>query len=621
MKHSIMKIREHFIEPIISGLKIHEYRLATPERRRLSSGDILILVSNTNPNNYVLVQILATTIFKNWEDALDKNWVSDFHGLFNSKEEVLKECKRFYTKSEVDEYGIISYRIQPLIKNYKNSRVLLDTNIFIQRESSNNVSIDVNKMFRWFEKLNIKKYIHQDTVDELKSNYDETIRNTMLAKTNSYVAIEPKTKHDDYFEEIINKYSKNRNDIIDNNLLLQAYNHEVDYLITDDRKMLLKAKDLFINNFVMSTQEFISKIEALYPENIEYDVLSIKKKKFGSYDIENDFFDSLRQDYGGLSFDEWYKKKYDEDIYTFEENGKLMGFLYLKVEDESEDYSNISPCFEKKRRLKVGTFKIVRQGLRLGERFFKIIFDNALKNYVDEVYVTMFENKRNEVIHLMNSMMEFGFEKWGYKSSENGEEIVLVKSMRTYNFEKDAKYNYPLIKQKNINYGFLPIESSYHSNLFPDLHLKNENMSISEKNACSYAIEKIYICKKGDLIKLKNGDLMCIYMISNLDPKKYRSVVTGLAIFEEVIKPKTKDEFLNICKNKTVFSADELEQYYDRGIYRYIVKLLFYKAFDNKILLKDLRELNIVDNASGPQYSTIINEEQFNKINEIGNEV
>ena len=48
------------------------------------------------------------------------------------------------------------------------------------------------------------------------------------------------------------------------------------------------------------------------------------------------------------------------------------------------------------RRLKVGTFKVESTGFRLGERFIKIIFDNALHRNVDEIYVTLFTDRESQ---------------------------------------------------------------------------------------------------------------------------------------------------------------------------------------------------------------------------------
>lgn len=111
--------------------------------------------------------------------------------------------------------------------------------------------------------------------------------------------------------------------------------------------------------------------------------------------------------------------------------------MYLKTEDKNEKYDDISPKFPSKNRLKVGTFKIISTGFRLGERFLKIIFDNARKFNVDEIYVTLFENKREEVKQLKRFMESWGFRKWGYK--DNGE-AVLVKSMIDYDNNESPKF-------------------------------------------------------------------------------------------------------------------------------------------------------------------------------------
>ena len=98
-------------------------------------------------------------------------------------------------------------------------------------------------------------------------------------------------------------------------------------------------------------------------------------------------------------------RKYDEEAYITisSKNGLLLSFLYLKIEDKNEPYSDIEPPFSPKKRLKIGTFKVINNGFRLGERFMKIIFDHALINKVEEVYVTIFD-KREEQIRLIEML-------------------------------------------------------------------------------------------------------------------------------------------------------------------------------------------------------------------------
>jgi hypothetical protein len=348
---------------------------------------------------------------------------------------------------------------------------------------------------------------------------------------------------------------------------------------------------------------------------INYPVLSVKLTKIGTLDIKDSFFDSLREDYEGIKFNKWFLNKSNEDAYVFNNAKGLQGFLYLKIENEDEDYSDIEPSFKPLRRLKVGTFKINSTGLRVGERFIKIIIDYALKSKVDEIYVTLFENRRDEVKALMNLMMSWGFTRWGYKHS-NGE-LVLVKKMHNYyDDSKDPKFNYPFTKN-NIHYGLLPIESQWHTDLFPDLYLRSEDMSLYEERPCGYAVEKIYVCKGIPAI-LAPGDVMVIYRMANRYPARYYSVASGYCIIQEIKHTYSFDEYKSLCSNKSVFNDNQLNDLYYNYGRRTVIKLLYVKSLEKKVIYGDMLYNNIVNENDGPRLSTLLTKEQFNKLLEIG---
>ena len=165
---------------------------------------------------------------------------------------------------------------------------------------------------------------------------------------------------------------------------------------------------------------------------MNYKVLNVQKLKFGRINLEDNFFESLKEDYKG--FDKWFIKKYDEEAYiTVNSNNRLLlSFLYLKIEKNDENYYDITPSFSPKKRLKVGTFKVINNGFRLGERFMKVIFDNALKNQVDEIYVTIYD-KRDEQKRLIDLLEIWGFVHWGKKN----EELVYVRDFS----KKTDEYN------------------------------------------------------------------------------------------------------------------------------------------------------------------------------------
>jgi hypothetical protein len=145
-------------------------------------------------------------------------------------------------------------------------------------------------------------------------------------------------------------------------------------------------------------------------------VLAVRRMHFGQVDLHSEFFNSFREDYGGPAFDKWFNRKADDTAYVCYEGETLTAFLYLKREGPEENYADVEPRFHPKRRLKIGTFKVELNGFKLGERFLKIVFDNAIRQRVDEVYVTIFP-KRIEQQRLVRLLEDFGFTHHGKKKT------------------------------------------------------------------------------------------------------------------------------------------------------------------------------------------------------------
>ena len=149
------------------------------------------------------------------------------------------------------------------------------------------------------------------------------------------------------------------------------------------------------------------------------------------------------------------------------------------------------------------------------------------------------------------------------------------------------------------------------------MHLKNENIKIFD-SACSYAVEKIYVSGYKS-IDFPSGTLMCVYRMADYN-KKYKSVVTGICVLNEVVFSKTVDEFVNICKNKSVFSEEELRKFYNTKKYRTIIKILFLNGFENKVNLDSLYKNSVLyEKGKGPRINTEISKEKYDILLTLGN--
>lgn len=119
-------------------------------------------------------------------------------------------------------------------------------------------------------------------------------------------------------------------------------------------------------------------------------------------------------------------------------------------------------------RLKVGTFKIEAHNTKLGEQFVKKIVVAALHIDADEIYVTIYR-KHEGLIRLLK---RYGFLVYGTKGHEDEPEFVFVKSMKVYS--GDLLYDYPYIHTSKVRKFILSIKPEYHTPLFPDSILDNE---------------------------------------------------------------------------------------------------------------------------------------------------
>lgn len=493
-------------------------------------------------------------------------------------------------------------------------RVLLDTNIIIHRENDITSNYSIGHLYRWLDKLGYVKIVHPYTIEEIKrydSNPDRLT--TLLVKLESYeklITVAPKSPE---FNEALSDFPQTENDLVDNALLNEIFLGRVDILITEDRGIHKKAKVLDISNRIQTINSFISICTSQHPDLIDYKMLGVRKKHFGEIDLEDSFFDTFRRDYEG--FDAWFQKKCDETAYICENNvGELLGFLYVKIEDQDENYLDIAPKFTRKKRLKIGTFKIESTGFRLGERFLKVIFDNAIQNNVEEIYVTMFE-EREELIALSLLLQQWGFTRYGIKETNSGVETVLVKKLGLYDLNFTTKMNFPTL-QYNHNKFILPILPEYHTTLLPDSILRTENeVDFLGAKPHRYALQKAYISFTFER-NIRSGDLILFYRMGDRDNKKYSSVLTTLGVVDEIyFNFPSKEAYLKRCQNRTVFSDEELEDFWRRKSGQIVLlKFIFVKSLTKRITLGDLWEYGIIQAPSGPRPFTQITDKQFNDL-------
>jgi predicted nucleic acid-binding protein len=490
-------------------------------------------------------------------------------------------------------------------------RVLLDTNVLIHREAAVVVHQSIGPLFNWLDKLHCEKCVHSGSQTEIAKHQDPKVRSAFAAKLVSYNVLKTLAPVGPEIQAILDRDPKD-NSRVDTLLLNEVFCHRVDFLITEDRGLARKAEGLGIGDRVFTIEAFLEKVNAENPALADYKVLSVRKLFFGQVPVNQAFFDSFRADYGGHAFAAWFNKKSDEPAYCCFDENRLVAFLYLKIEGPDEHYSDIQPALAPARRLKIGTFKVELNGYKLGERFLKIVFDNALRQRADEIYVTIFD-RTVEQQRLISLLEEFGFVRHGVKKNQYGDEWVYVRRFQPASDLADPKLTFPYVSRQSRVF-LVPIYPQYHTDLLPDSILKTEEAAdFEDPEPHRNAIKKVYV-SRSYFRDLQRGDVIVFYRTGGY----HKAVVTTVGIVEGIYRNiQDEDQFVRLCRKRSVFTDDEL-----RAQWRYkphdkpfIVGFLYCYAFPKRPTMKDLIDNGVIkDVNSAPRGFEQISADQFGSI-------
>lgn len=337
---------------------------------------------------------------------------------------------------------------------------------------------------------------------------------------------------------------------------------------------------------------------------------SFELTTFENVNLGDPFFDSLKSGY--KEFPIWFAKKAKEPVYVSRQpDGGLHGFLYLKIEDGA--VTDVAPALPAARWLKVGTLKIIAHGTKLGERFVKKIFDTAISEHADGIYVTVF----SEHAGLIRLFKRYGFDEHATKTTPNGTELVLVRDLR--HLSGIARRDYPFIHESGKRKFLLAIYPEYHTRLLPDSILNNESSDIVEDLSHTNTIHKVYICSM-NVGGLNPGDILVMYRTTDgRGPAYYRSVVTSICVVEEVKGRRhfaTQGDFLKYALPHSVFTRDELIQMYANGKRLNVIRMTYNAAFNRRTIRGRLiDEVGI----TAPRWDFVqLTDQQFSQIVEMG---
>ncbi len=435
-------------------------------------------------------------------------------------------------------------------------RILVDTNIIIPREDDSVVPSEVSAVLRLFADRGDVICVHPSSLDDLARDKDEQRKAITLSKVQSYPRIEspPDPTIDIDFRRLIGP-PRDPNSEIDDRLLYSVLRNAVDLLITNDQGMHRKATLLSIDDRVLTVIEALVFLDRLRPDTTSrLAPPEVRLEPLHSIDLQEGFFDSLRQDYPG--FDAWFTRKSRDGAKAWIHripSGQLGAFMLLK--DETDHIDMVGRRLPWQRRIKISTLKVTRMGYRLGELLLKIAFEYALKNSITDLYLTLYPGNKDFLISLITA---FGFKLVG--QTDEGEEVYYkttrpVEALQDLDPVEVFVTYYPcFVDSPAVAKFIVPIQPKYHDRLFPSwtgrqLTFDFEFEMFPEGNA----IRKAYLCNSRTT-GLAAGAVLLFYRSHDV------SAVTTVGVIERVERGRlTVDKVLTIAGRRIVYTQEEIE--------------------------------------------------------------
>lgn len=479
------------------------------------------------------------------------------------------------------------------------TKILLDTNILIQREDNKPLSKSLQGFLILMKKDFFKVYIHPATYDDIKNDSDENRKKITLSKLNIYEELKnpPSFEDDECFKRSI-KINKS-NDYNDALLLYALYTNKVDFLITEDLGIHKRAKKFNLEEQVLTVNEALLSLDRKSP----FKPTTIKKTTVDNLDLNDPLFDSLKEDYP--EFNRWFEKisKEERDCLIYTEKGKLGALLIYKLEEEIINLlanENLSP----KLRIKIATMKVSSRGNKIGELFLYWIINYAISLGYEEVYLTHFTKENDALVYLIE---EYGFQYVGnnsrgeevYIKNINKKEILEEIEENNDSFSDIAKKYYPYFcDNDNVRKFIVPIKPEFHEGLFLKQIMQTNLESFSEEGFGEYpsnliatnTIKKAYLSHAN--ANLKEGDLVLFY-------ETEKKGIADIGVVESFHKVDNLNELHQLISKRSVFSLQELEELIKEEVS--VMLFIHSKTYDYKISYEELEKLGVVN---GPIQST-----------------
>lgn len=392
--------------------------------------------------------------------------------------------------------------------------------------------------------------IHPETTRDLSRDRDverAALREQLLQKYVTLDAPPPMTSH---MENVVGRAEIGTNDWVDHLLLAAVLGEAVDYLVSEDRGLHSKARQLDIESRVVTVNEAVSILRDLYDTTPETPP-SVTAVSCHQLDATDPIWKSFRSEYGG--FDEWLTrcKRQGRLGWVIDVDGRYAGVAIVKQNQAPAEYGLTG------RTMKLCSLKVCDDfnGQRYGELLLRAVFDYAIENSYEQVVVTVFE----EHWLLINLLEAFGFYQNGV--TELGEQVRIKRLCPTPEevgeldaLELNIRFGPRTAKIMEGQAFIVPIRPVFHRQLFPELEMS----ALGGCRPCGNSMRKAYLSRASIRI-VEPGAVLLFYRSED-----WRAVDV-IGVVEDSLASVDPDEIARFVGKSTVFDYDSIKRLCEEG--------------------------------------------------------
>lgn len=107
-----MKLQPKYFNYILNGTKRIELRLNDEKRQTIKVGDTIKFLKEPNLDEFFLVKVIELIKYNSFLEMFNDYDISILSDNGMSKEELLNDLEKFYTKEKQQTYGVLGIRFE-----------------------------------------------------------------------------------------------------------------------------------------------------------------------------------------------------------------------------------------------------------------------------------------------------------------------------------------------------------------------------------------------------------------------------------------------------------------------------------------------------------------------------